>query len=41
MTLGAFLTDRWLPTMTVRVRPATFASYRGIGSRSAWCNSST
>jgi hypothetical protein len=30
MTLGAFLTDRWLPTMAVRVRPATFASYQGI-----------
>jgi integrase len=30
LTLGAFLTDRWLPTMKVRVRPSTYDSYRRI-----------
>ena len=33
LTLGVYLTERWLPTMRVRVRPSTFDSYRRIVER--------
>jgi hypothetical protein len=43
VTLGEFLTERWLPVREMGLRPSTFASYRDSSSstcfpRSATCN---
>jgi integrase len=33
VTLGQFLTERWLPAREVALRPSTYASYRGLVER--------
>ena len=33
VTLGEFLTERWLPAREMGLRPSTFASYRGLVER--------
>ncbi len=33
VTLGEFLTERWLPAREMAVRPSTYASYRGLVER--------